>query len=41
MKTIAFTRVEWVMLEELAKKSRQKPQDYLKALIKSHYDQLK
>jgi hypothetical protein len=41
MKTIAFTRVEWVMLEELARKSRQKPQDYLKSLIISRYEQLK
>jgi hypothetical protein len=41
MKTIAFTKVEWGMLEELAKRSRQKPQDYLKNLIKTQYDHLK
>ena len=37
MKTVSFTKIEWMMLEELAKKSRQKPQDFLKVLIQDQY----
>jgi len=40
-KTIAFNRVEYSMLEELANRARQKPDQYLKMLIKKKYEQLK
>jgi hypothetical protein len=40
-KPILFDSVEFAMLEELAKKTHQKPEQYLKNLIKSQYDALK
>ena len=38
---ILLDTVEMAMLQELAKKSRVKPDQYLKNLIKTHYDDLK
>lgn len=40
-KTVAFNRVEYTMLEELANRARQKPDQYIKALIKQLYEKLK
>jgi hypothetical protein len=40
-KAIPFDSVEYAMLQELARKTRQKPEQYLKTLIKSQYDALK
>ena len=40
-KAVIFNSVEFAMLQELAKKNRQKPDQYLKTLIKERYDQLK
>jgi hypothetical protein len=40
-KPILFDSVEFAMLQELAKKSRQKPEQYLKNLIKNQYDTLR
>lgn len=40
-KSIPFDSVEFAMLQELAKKNRMKPDQYLKNLIKSQYDAIK
>jgi hypothetical protein len=40
-KYIVLDAVEFTMLTELAKKSRQKPDQYLKTLIRNQYDNLK
>ncbi len=40
-KSIAFDQVEFAMIELLAKKSRLKPDQYLKNLIREHYERLK
>lgn len=40
-KAILLDTVEMAMLQKLAKKSRVKPDEYLKNLIKSHYDAIK
>jgi hypothetical protein len=40
-KSILFDSVEMAMLQELAKRSRQKPDQYLKTLIKCQYDATK
>jgi hypothetical protein len=40
-KPILFDAVEFAMLQELSKRNRQKPEQYLKTLIKEHYDRLK
>jgi len=40
-KSILLDSVEFAMLTELAKKSRQKPEQYLKNLIRTQYDALK
>ena len=40
-KSITLDPVEMMMLQELAKRTRQKPEQYLKNLIKSQYDNLK
>ncbi len=40
-KPILFDSVEFLMLETLAKKNRLKPEQYLKKLVKEHYDKLK
>lgn len=40
-KAVLFNSVEFAMIQELAKKTRQKPEQYLKTLIKSQYDNLK
>jgi hypothetical protein len=38
---IQLDSVEMAMLQELAKRNRQKPDQYLKTLIKCKYDALK
>jgi hypothetical protein len=40
-KAILLDSVEMAILQELAKKSRVKPDQYLKNLIKSNYDTIK
>lgn len=40
-KPILFDAVEFAMLQDLAKKNRLKPEQYLKKLIKEHYEKLK
>jgi hypothetical protein len=40
-KSILFDSVEMAMLQELAKKNRMKPDQYLKTLIKCQYDAIK
>jgi hypothetical protein len=40
-KPILFDSVEYAMLELIAKKSRLKPEQYLKNLIKEQYDKLR
>ena len=40
-KAILVDSVEMVMLQELAKKSRLKPDQYLKNLIRENYERLK
>lgn len=40
-KPITLDSVELAMLDELARKNRLKPDQYLKKLIKDHYDRLK
>jgi hypothetical protein len=40
-KSILLDSVEMAMLQELAKKSRVKTDQYIKNLIKSHYDAAK
>ncbi len=40
-KPITFDEVEFKMIETLAKKSHQKPDQYLKRLIKEQYERLK
>lgn len=39
--SILFDSVEMAMLQELAKRSRQKPDQYLKTLIKNQYAAIK
>lgn len=41
IKQIPLNKIEYMMLEEVAKKHRQKPDQYIKNLIKSQYDSLK
>jgi hypothetical protein len=40
-KSILFDSVEFAILQELAKKNHQKPDQYLKTLIKKQYEDLK
>jgi hypothetical protein len=40
-KPILFNAVEYQMLLEISKKSKQKPDQYLKTLIKEAYEKLK
>jgi hypothetical protein len=40
-KPILFDSVEFAMIESLAKKNHLKPEQYLKKLVKEHYDKLK
>ncbi len=40
-KSIAFDQVEFAMIESLAKKSRLKPDQYLKNLIREQYERIK
>jgi len=40
-KTILLSEVEYAMLSEAAKKQRQKPEQYLKNLIRESYDKRK
>lgn len=40
-KSILFDAVEFAMLQELAKRNRQKVEQYLKNLIKNQYDTIK
>jgi hypothetical protein len=41
IKSIPLTQVEYLMLEEIAKKSRMKPLDYLRAWIRSEHSKIK
>ena len=38
LKTISLTKVEYLMLEELAKRVRKRPEQYLKAWIQEQYN---
>ena len=40
-KSIPLTQVEYLMLEEIAKKNRQKPLDYLRSWIRTEYAKIK
>lgn len=40
-KSILLTKVEYLMLEEIAKKSRMKPIDFLRAWIRSEHAKIK
>lgn len=40
-KSIPLDAIEFMMLQELAKRIRQKPEQYLKTMIKSQYEALK
>ncbi len=40
-KSIVLDAVEFTMLQEIAKRNRQKPDQYLKTLIRTQYDALK
>ena len=40
-KSISFNKVEYSMLEQLAKHSRLKPDTYLSRMIKEAYEKLK
>jgi hypothetical protein len=41
MKSISLTQVEYLMLEEIAKKSRMKPLDFLRAWIRTEHAKIK
>ena len=41
IKQVPLTKVEYLMLEEIAKKHRKKPLDYLREWIRSEHQNLK
>jgi hypothetical protein len=41
IKSIPLTQVEYLMLEEIAKKSRMKPLDFLRSWIRSEHAKIK
>lgn len=40
-KTILFNAVEYAMLQELAKRQRLKPEEYLKKIIYEYYNKVR
>jgi len=41
MKTVTIDKLDYLMLEQLARRARQRPDQFLRELIRTHYDKIK
>lgn len=41
MKTVTIDKLDYLMLEQLARRARQRPDQFLRQLIRIHYDKIK